>query len=84
MTKKTVLITGASSGMGYAAAKLFAQRGWEVYAGACRIEKIPMVTGIHPIRLDVTDAESRQTFVQIGRAPRLTPVTIRSRMPSSA
>lgn len=68
MTKKTVLITGASSGMGYAAAKLFAQRGWEVYAGACRIEKIPMVTGIHPIRLDVTDAESRQTFVQAARA----------------
>ena len=34
MQKKTVLITGASSGMGYAATMLFAQKGWKVYAGA--------------------------------------------------
>ncbi|HAT55061.1 MAG TPA: short-chain dehydrogenase/reductase [Lactobacillus sp.] len=64
MSKKTVLITGASSGMGYASTVLFAKQGWEVYAGARRIEKIPSGTGIHPFKLDVTDAESRRAFVQ--------------------
>lgn len=64
MTKKVVLITGASSGMGLEATKLFANRGWEVYAGARRVEKIPAGTHIHPIRLDVTDSQSNHDFVQ--------------------
>jgi len=68
MQKQTVLITGASSGMGYAATTLFAQQGWEVYAGARRVEKIPTGTGIHPVKLDVTDAASRAAFVQVAHA----------------
>ena len=32
MNKKTVLITGSSTGFGHASAKLFADRGWNVVA----------------------------------------------------
>lgn len=61
--QKTILITGASSGMGKAATTLFAQRGWLVYAGARRVEKIPTGANIHPLRLDVTDHASNLAFV---------------------
>ncbi|ANZ60392.1 short-chain dehydrogenase/reductase [Secundilactobacillus paracollinoides] len=63
MAGKTVFITGASSGMGFAAAKLFAERGWQVYAGARRTEKIPAGNNIHALHLDVTNRESRNAFV---------------------
>lgn len=62
--KKVVAITGASNGMGEAAAQLFAKQGWIVYGGARRIEKIPTSDGIHALKLDVTDAESRKEFVE--------------------
>lgn len=65
MTKRVVLITGASSGMGFAATKLFAEHGWQVYAGARRVEKIPTGDGIHPVKVDVTDADDRQAFVKM-------------------
>lgn len=64
MTKRVILITGASSGMGYAATELFAKHGWHVYAGARRVEKIPTGPSIQPLHLDVTDADSRQQFVE--------------------
>lgn len=64
MAKRVILITGASSGMGYAATQLFAKHGWEVYAGARRVEKIPTGSKIHPLHLDVTDADSRLQFVK--------------------
>ncbi|ANK60572.1 SDR family NAD(P)-dependent oxidoreductase [Loigolactobacillus backii] len=62
-TKKVIAITGASSGMGKAALQLFAQRGWTVYGGARRVEKIPTGTNIHAVKLDVTDSESNHTFI---------------------
>lgn len=62
-SKKVVAITGASNGMGEAAARLFAQQGWVVYGGARRIEKIPTAAGIHALKLDVTDSASRKQFV---------------------
>ena len=37
MTQRTILITGCSSGIGYAAARALRDRGWHVYA-ACRQE----------------------------------------------
>lgn len=61
--KKVVAITGASNGMGEAAAKLFAEEGWIVYGGARRVEKIPMGNNIHPLKLDVTDTVSNKNFV---------------------
>ena len=51
---KTVLITGASSGIGLAAAKTFCDEGWRVF-GLCRREYHE--EGIEYIRCDVTDEE---------------------------
>ena len=62
--KKVVVITGASNGMGLAAAKLFASKGWLVYGGARRVEKIPTEDGIHALRLDVTDHQSNTAFIE--------------------
>ncbi|WP_268912923.1 SDR family NAD(P)-dependent oxidoreductase [Lentilactobacillus sp. SPB1-3] len=61
--KKIVVITGASNGMGEAATKLFAKRGWVVYGGARRVEKIPTGDNIHALKLDVTDSESNHVFI---------------------
>lgn len=65
MTQKTVAITGASNGMGFEATKLFAKRGWKVYAGARRVDKIPQDgEKIRAIKLDVTDSDSNKAFVK--------------------
>ena len=40
MNPKTVLITGASSGVGEATARLFARNGWNVVASARAVERI--------------------------------------------
>lgn len=57
MTQKTVLITGASSGMGREAARLFAQKGWKVFAGARRVERMQDLVplGIATVAMDVTN-----------------------------
>lgn len=62
--KKVVLITGASNGMGFEAAKLFAEKGYSVVAGARRSEKIPVGKNISPIKLDVSDTSSNEAFVR--------------------
>lgn len=63
MSQKTILITGASSGMGKAATELFAAQGWLVFAGARRTELIPTGENIHPMHLDVCDHNSNLAFV---------------------
>lgn len=57
---KTVLITGASAGIGKATAIYLAQNGYNVYGAARRIEKMQDLKtyGIHPIALDVTNDEA--------------------------
>ncbi len=50
--KKTILITGASSGFGRAAVKLFQQQGWNVIAGMRTPEK--MTGDVLVVKLDVT------------------------------
>lgn len=57
---KTVLITGASSGIGKATAIYLAQNGYKVYGAARRIEKLKELAkfGIKPISLDVINDES--------------------------
>ncbi len=58
---KTVLITGASSGIGRAAAKLFRARGWNVAAAMRSPEKeseLKEGPGFFIPRLDVTDTAS--------------------------
>lgn len=62
--QKVIAITGASSGMGKATAEIFSQKNWIVYGGARHIEKIPTATNIHPLKLDLTDSESNQHFIE--------------------
>lgn len=55
---KTVLITGASSGIGKASTIEFARRGYQVFAGYRNSrdrEELEAMRGVHPLRLDVTD-----------------------------
>ena len=55
---KRVVVTGASSGIGEATAKLFRERGWDVVGVARRGERLDALAaghGIHPIVADVTD-----------------------------
>lgn len=64
---KTVLITGASAGIGYAAAELLARKGWKVYAGARRVEKMRGLQSLGAVTfpLDVTDEASLASAVDL-------------------
>lgn len=57
---KTVLVTGASAGIGKATAILLAENGYNVYGAARGIEKMQdlRVYGIKPVVLDVTKEQS--------------------------
>lgn len=64
--KKTVWVTGASSGLGLATAKAFAEAGWQVIGGARSfINDMPQTDdGFVRLGLDVTSPESCEAFVQ--------------------
>jgi len=71
--KRTVLITGASSGIGEASARYFEERGWNVAATMRSPERSALVgERVACIALDVTDAASidvavAQTLERFGR-----------------
>jgi protochlorophyllide reductase len=76
MTQQTVVITGASSGVGLYAAKALAQRGWHVVM-ACRdlakAKQAAQVVGMSPnnysiMHIDLGALESVSKFVQDFRA----------------
>ena len=52
---KRVFLTGASSGIGLAIAKLLVAEGHEVWGTSRNLERIPNMPRVHPIRLDLTD-----------------------------
>ena len=58
--QKVVLITGASSGIGFDTAKLLALKGYKIYACARRVDRMEPLKefGITPLKLDVTDDEN--------------------------
>jgi 3-hydroxy acid dehydrogenase/malonic semialdehyde reductase len=53
-----VFVTGASSGFGAAIARRFAAEGATVYAAARRVDRVPADERIHPVALDVRDADA--------------------------
>ena len=55
---KRVFITGASSGIGLATAKLLAGRGDEVWGTSRDAARIPQLPHLHAIRLDLSDTVS--------------------------
>ncbi len=63
---KIVLLTGASSGIGFDTARRLAEAGCKVYGAARRVEKMEPLRefGVVPIFMDVTDEASMQAGVE--------------------
>ncbi|WP_225094609.1 oxidoreductase [Streptomyces sp. CoH27] len=57
MSSGTVLVTGASSGIGESTARLLKEQGFTVYAAAPRVDRMKALEahGIHVLPLDLTD-----------------------------
>ena len=65
-TSRAVLITGCSSGIGWATAERLARKGWTVYATARDVGAIEPLgeRGCRLLPLDVTDEESMRSAVE--------------------
>ena len=66
LQRPVVLLTGASSGIGYDVAPLLVRYGYTVYGAARRVEKIEELAseGVKALSLDVTDEASMEAAVQ--------------------
>ncbi|UKT65607.1 SDR family oxidoreductase [Pedobacter mucosus] len=67
--KKTILITGASSGLGKETAKMFFKKGWNVIATMRNTEngsELSSLEGVLVTRLDVMDLDSIENAVNAG------------------
>jgi NAD(P)-dependent dehydrogenase (short-subunit alcohol dehydrogenase family) len=68
---KSVLITGASTGIGEACVIYLAERGWRVFAGVRRkadAERLGATSNTTPVILDVTNPEHIASVVELIRA----------------
>ncbi|TCR90937.1 SDR family oxidoreductase [Rhizobium sp. BK376] len=67
--RRTILITGASSGIGKASVKLFASRGWNVVATMRNPDREKELNGLDDVlvsRLDVQDRQSIAEAIEAG------------------
>jgi len=69
--RKTVIVTGASRGIGHATAILFLQRGWRIIT--CSREDVPKECKLDPnwcfhLPTDLGDADSLETFIHRANA----------------
>jgi len=55
---KNVFLTGASSGIGLATAKLLAAEGHEVWGTSRDLQRIPSMPQLHPVHLELRDPRS--------------------------
>lgn len=64
--KKTVFITGTSSGIGRTAAELLQSRGWRVFAGARKPEDLDSLRegGFETVDIDLADSDSISRAVE--------------------
>lgn len=62
---RSILITGCSSGIGYAAAHRLAERGWRVFAGCRKAEDVRRLEseGLESLQLDLDDSASIEAAV---------------------
>jgi NAD(P)-dependent dehydrogenase (short-subunit alcohol dehydrogenase family) len=72
LTGKTVVVTGASSGLGEGFARTLAAAGANVVAAARRAERLEAlagaVPGLIPVTCDITNAEDRERLVSVASA----------------
>jgi NAD(P)-dependent dehydrogenase (short-subunit alcohol dehydrogenase family) len=61
---KVILLTGASRGIGLAAARELQKRGAKVVAGVRDSRQMPAVQGAEVLELDTSDAQSCRAFVE--------------------
>jgi len=74
---KTILITGASSGLGKATAKLFASKGWTVIATLRQTENETELTqhpNIHLLKLDISNSE--HIVEVVAQAEKISPIDV--------
>lgn len=64
MTKKIVLITGASAGIGSATARTLAQAGYRVFGGVRNPDSAPGVPGVEYVQMDVRNDASVASAVR--------------------
>ena len=66
MKEKVILITGASSGIGYDAALRLARQGHRVYGAARRLDRMESLKpfGVVPVEMDVTDEATMASGVR--------------------
>ena len=60
---KTIVITGAGRGIGYALVQLAARQGYHVFALSRNIKAIKPSDSVHPLSIDITDTNALETFV---------------------
>jgi short-subunit dehydrogenase len=69
--KKAILVTGASTGIGYDIADYLGQRGNIVFAGARKpadLDRLSTLENVIPIRLDVQNPEEIQSALEVIRS----------------